>query len=204
MAGLLIRELKLKGLVEPVPVVCPANLSFQWQRELKEKFDEQFLVLKGGDIRDQFGVNQSLDFAKREENPARAAAGELGSGRRGRGAPDVAGREPQEPALPARRATPRQFGSHAPPYGHATQSHVFLQLLDRVACGDVKSIREAMDRWRAPFDLRPTKEAMVNSSSGRRRERGPRGRSPRSASYARPTSPSTVRSSSFTERSRGS
>ena len=58
MAGLLVRELKLRGLVERVLVVCPANLAFQWQRELKEKFDEKFLVLKGGDIRDQFGVNQ--------------------------------------------------------------------------------------------------------------------------------------------------
>ena len=42
----------------------------------KEKFDEKFLVLKGGDLRDQFGVNQwieqkqvitSLDLAKRTE-----------------------------------------------------------------------------------------------------------------------------------------
>lgn len=76
MAGLLIRELKLRGLAERVLVVCPSNLTFQWQRELREKFDEKFLVLKGGDIRDQFGVNQwleqkqvitSLDLAKREE-----------------------------------------------------------------------------------------------------------------------------------------
>src|SRR4030067_3155889 len=76
MAGLLIRELKLRGLAENILIVCPANLSFQWQRELKEKFDEKFLVLKGQDIRDQFGVNQwleqktvitSLDLAKREE-----------------------------------------------------------------------------------------------------------------------------------------
>ena len=76
MAGLLVRELQLRGLAERILVVCPANLSFQWQRELKEKFDEKFLVLKGGDIRDQFGVNQwleqkkvitSLDLAKREE-----------------------------------------------------------------------------------------------------------------------------------------
>ena len=76
MAGLLIRELKLRGLVERVLVVCPANLAFQWQREMREKFDERFLVLKGSDIRDQFGVNQwleqkqvitSLDLAKRTE-----------------------------------------------------------------------------------------------------------------------------------------
>ena len=76
MAGLLVRELKLRGLIERVLVVCPANLTFQWQRELKEKFDEKFLVMKGSDIRDQFGVNQwleqkqiitSLDLAKRTE-----------------------------------------------------------------------------------------------------------------------------------------
>ena len=76
MAGLLIRELKLRGLAERILIVGPANLAFQWQREMKEKFDEKFMVLKGGDIRDQFGVNQwleqkqvitSLDLAKREE-----------------------------------------------------------------------------------------------------------------------------------------
>ena len=76
MAGLLIRELKLRGLIERTLVACPANLAFQWQRELNEKFDEKFVVLKGGDIRDQFGVNQwleqrqiitSLDLAKRTD-----------------------------------------------------------------------------------------------------------------------------------------
>ena len=34
MAGLLIRELKLRGLVERMLIVCPANLTFQWQREM--------------------------------------------------------------------------------------------------------------------------------------------------------------------------
>jgi SNF2 family DNA or RNA helicase len=76
MAGLLIRELKLRGLTERILVVCPANLAFQWQRELKEKFDEKFVVMKGSDIRDQFGMNQwmeqqrviaSLDLAKRPD-----------------------------------------------------------------------------------------------------------------------------------------
>jgi hypothetical protein len=53
--------------------VCPANLAFQWQRELRDKFDEQFEVLKGPDLREQYGINQwlertqvvtSLDLAK--------------------------------------------------------------------------------------------------------------------------------------------
>jgi hypothetical protein len=47
MSGLLIRELKLRGLIERILIVCPANLAFQWQRELRDKFDEQFEVLKG-------------------------------------------------------------------------------------------------------------------------------------------------------------
>jgi SNF2 family DNA or RNA helicase len=47
MSGLLIRELKLRGLADRVLIVCPANLAFQWQRELKEKFDEKFLVIEG-------------------------------------------------------------------------------------------------------------------------------------------------------------
>ena len=61
MSGLLIRELELRGLAERILIVCPANLAFQWQRELKEKFDAKFLVMKGQDIREQFGVNQWLE-----------------------------------------------------------------------------------------------------------------------------------------------
>jgi len=61
MAGLLVRELKLRGLAERILIVVPPNLAFQWQRELREKFDEKFLVLKGSDIREQFGVNQWLE-----------------------------------------------------------------------------------------------------------------------------------------------
>ena len=38
---------------------------------------------------------------------------------------------------------------------------LFLQLLDRDAYADVRSIHEAMKRQRAPFYLRRTKEAMV-------------------------------------------
>ena len=76
MAGLLIRELKLRGLVERILIVCPANLTFQWQRELHEKFDQQSFVMRGGDVPNQFGMNQwldqtqvvtSLDLAKRSD-----------------------------------------------------------------------------------------------------------------------------------------
>ena len=176
MAGLLIRELQMRGLAEKILVVCPANLAFQWQRELKEKFAEKFLVMKGSDIRDQFGVNQwleqkkvitSLDLAKRTEifpglkqvhwdliivdeahrmswsppsrKTARYALGEL-----------------------LRDTTDHYLLMTATPHkGDPQNFSLFLQLLDPDAYADVRSIHEAMERRRAPFYLRRTKEAMV-------------------------------------------
>jgi len=176
MAGLLIRELELRGLAERIIVVCPANLAFQWQRELKEKFDEKFLVLKGQDIRDQFGVNQwmeqkhvitSLDLAKRDEilPGLRQVHWDLAI-------IDEAHRMSWTP--PARKTARYSLGellrettdhllllTATPHKGDATNFSLFLQLLDVDAYADVKSIREAMDRRKAPFYLRRTKEAMV-------------------------------------------
>ena len=48
-----------------------------------------------------------------------------------------------------------------PHKGDPKNFSLFLQLLDADAYADVKSIRQAMDRRRAPFYLRRTKEAMV-------------------------------------------
>ncbi len=48
-----------------------------------------------------------------------------------------------------------------PHRGDPVNFSFFLQLLDEDAYADVRSIREAMDRRRAPFYLRRTKEAMV-------------------------------------------
>jgi superfamily II DNA or RNA helicase len=47
-----------------------------------------------------------------------------------------------------------------PHKGDPLNFSLFLQLLDADAYADEKSIREAMDRRRAPFYLRRTKEAM--------------------------------------------
>ena len=176
MAGLLVRELKLRGLLERILVVCPANLSFQWQRELKEKFDEKFLVLKGSDIRDQFGVNQwmeqkqiitSLDLAKRteilpglrqvhwdmvivDEAHRMSARDETHKSQRYKLGELL--RDSSDHVL-LLTATPHK--------GDPQNFTLFLQLLDRDAYADVSSIHEAMERRRAPFYLRRTKEAMV-------------------------------------------
>lgn len=176
MAGLLLRELKLRGLVERTLVVCPANLTFQWQRELNEKFGEKFLVLKGGDIRQQFGLNQwlennqiitSLDLAKREDilPGLRQVHWDLvvvdEAHRMSASDPEHKTQRYRLGEL-LRDSTDHLLLLTATPHkGDPENFSLFLQLLDQDAFADVKSIREAMERRRAPFYLRRTKEAMV-------------------------------------------
>jgi len=188
MSGLLVRELQLRGLAERILIVCPANLAFQWQRELKEKFDEKFLVLKGGDIRDQFGVNQwleqkkiitSLDLAKRTEilPGLRQVNWDLVI-------VDEAHRMSWSP--PARKTARYALGellrdttdhilmlTATPHKGDPDNFSLFLQLLDPDAYADVRSIREAMDRRHAPFSYFDTKDWCSSSLSARSTCRSP-------------------------------
>ncbi len=46
-AGLIIKELRARRLVDRVLIVVPASLQLQWQSELKSKFNEDFEVLDG-------------------------------------------------------------------------------------------------------------------------------------------------------------
>ncbi len=176
MAGLLIRELQLRGLAERVLIVAPSNLAFQWQRELQEKFDETFVVMKGDDLRAQFGVNQwmrqkkvvtSLDLAKRDD---------ILPGLRQTHWDLVVVDEAHRMSAPNESHKSQRYklgellrdsSDHillltaTPHKGDPKNFSLFLQLLDRDAYADVRSIREAMDAGRAPFYLRRTKEAMV-------------------------------------------
>ena len=45
MAGLLIKELRLRAVADRVLVLCPAPLTVQWKDELHEKFDEDFAII---------------------------------------------------------------------------------------------------------------------------------------------------------------
>lgn len=176
MAGLLIRELELRGLAERVLIVCPANLAFQWQRELKEKFDERFLVLKGHEIRDQFGVNQwleqkkiitSLDLAKRQEilpglRQVRWDLAIVDEAHRMSAADETHKSLRYKLGELLRDTSDHLLLLTATPHkGDPLNFGLFLQLLDEDTYADVRSIREAMERRRAPFYLRRTKEAMV-------------------------------------------
>ncbi|GAK55080.1 helicase domain protein [Candidatus Vecturithrix granuli] len=84
MAGLLIKELKIRQLVKRILIVAPGHLRDQWRRELKERFEEIFIPVGRQYLDALFGQNvwmrenqvvTSLDFAKREDIlPSIAAA----------------------------------------------------------------------------------------------------------------------------------
>jgi len=76
MAGLIMKELKLRHLVYRILVVVPGHLKDQWRRELKEKFEETFVVADRGTADSLYGQNiwnkenqiiTSIDFAKQED-----------------------------------------------------------------------------------------------------------------------------------------
>ncbi len=76
MAGLIIKELKLRKVVKRTLIVAPGHLKDQWRRELKERFEEVFVVVDRGQLDTRYGENiwesedqiiTSIDFAKRDE-----------------------------------------------------------------------------------------------------------------------------------------
>jgi superfamily II DNA or RNA helicase len=76
MAGLIIKELKLRGLAKKILIICPGHLKEQWRRELYEKFNENFTVIDRGLFSNSYGAspwekeNQaitSIDFAKQAD-----------------------------------------------------------------------------------------------------------------------------------------
>jgi len=57
MAGLAIKELKFRGLIEHTLIITPANLTDQWRRELHDKFGETFSVINRATINASYGRN---------------------------------------------------------------------------------------------------------------------------------------------------
>jgi superfamily II DNA or RNA helicase len=76
MAGLIIKELKARGLVRRTLIVVPGHLRDQWLREMREKFAEAFTAVDRGVVSATWGRNvwqeydqviTSIDFAKQDE-----------------------------------------------------------------------------------------------------------------------------------------
>lgn len=178
MAGLLLKELKIRGLVKRTLIVAPANLTFQWQREMKDKFREQFDVMRGEVLRTQYGQNPwqehsqvvtSVSWISRVDDARESLL---------RSSWDliIVDEAHKMSAYSADKKTLAfQLGealsertdhlllmTATPHKGDPENFRLFLSLLDRDVYGDVKSLEEAMRRQSAPFYLRRVKEAMVS------------------------------------------
>jgi len=76
MAGLIIKELKLRQLATRILIVAPGHLKDQWRREMKERFQERFSIVDRNILDAFYGENvwdreaqaiTSIDFIKRED-----------------------------------------------------------------------------------------------------------------------------------------
>ncbi len=177
MAGLLIKELKVRGLIKRVLIVTPANLCFQWQREMKDKFRESFQVVRSHLLRSNYGVNPwqdidqcvtSVSWVSRIED----AKESLMRSRWDLVIVDEAhkmsayGEEKKTLAYQLGEALSERTDHYllmtaTPHKGDPVNFGFFLRLLDPDVYGDVKSLERAMDQKEAPFYLRRVKEAMV-------------------------------------------
>src|SRR6266508_2428559 len=178
MAGLLLKELKIRGLVKRTLIVTPANLSFQWQREMKDKFREQFEVIRSDVLRANYGSNPwqeknqvitSVSWVSRIEDARDSLL-------RSHWDLLIVDEAHKMSATSSDRKTlAYQLGetlsemtdhyllmTATPHKGDPQNFCMFLELLDRDVYGDVKSLEEAMRRQEAPFYLRRIKEALVS------------------------------------------
>src|SRR5580693_2087771 len=177
MAGLLIKELKIRGLIKRTLIVTPANLSFQWQRELKDKFRESFEVVRSDVLRANYGMNPwqeknqvitSVSWVSRIEDAKESLL------RSGWDLIIVDEAHKMSAYSADKKTLAYQLGESlsqmtdhyllmtaTPHKGDPTNFCLFLSLLDRDVYGDVKSLEDAMARHEAPFYLRRLKEALV-------------------------------------------
>ena len=178
MAGLLLMELKARGLVRRTLIVSPANLTFQWQRELKDKFREGFEVVRGDTLRTTYGQNpwQERDQVVTSISWVSRAKDARDSLLRSRWdlivvdeAHKMSAYADDHKTLAYRLGealsgmTDHYLLMTATPHkGDAENFCRFLALLDKDVYGDVKSLEDAMRRGSAPFYLRRTKEALVS------------------------------------------
>ena len=162
MAGLLIQELKARGLLKRILIVTPANLTFQWQRELLDKFNQQFEILNSAVLRAQYGTNPwmerdqvitSVSWVSRIDD----ARNSLLRSRWDLIIVDEAHK--MSASRPDQKTLAYQLGEDlsqltdhyllmtaTPHKGDPVHFSLFLRLLDQDVYGDVKSLEEAMRR----------------------------------------------------------
>ena len=177
MAGLLIKELKIRGLIKRILIITPANLTFQWQRELKDKFRESFEIVRGDVLRANYGSNPwqdknqlitSVSWVSRIEDAKESLLRSQWDLIIVDEAHKMSAHSTEKKTLAYQlgealsRMTDHFLLMTATPHkGVPENFSLFLQLLDRDVYGDIKSLERAMEEREAPFYLRRVKEALV-------------------------------------------
>ncbi|HEX4415844.1 MAG TPA: helicase-related protein [Lacipirellulaceae bacterium] len=177
MAGLLLKELKARGLVRRVLIVAPANLTFQWQRELSDKFREKFDVIRGDVLRANYGQNpwQERDQVITSVSWVSVVEDARESLLRSRWdlvivdeAHKMSARSEDHKTYAYKlgenlsKMTDHFLLMTATPHkGDPDHFRRFLALLDPDVYGAIESLQQAMREHEAPFYLRRTKEALV-------------------------------------------
>lgn len=181
MAGLLLKELKIRGLVKRTLIVTPANLSFQWQREMRDKFREQFEIVRGDVLRANYGSNPwqeknqvvtSVSWVSRIDDAKESLLRSHWDLIIVDEAHKMSAYSSDKKTLAYKlgenlsEMTDHYLLMTATPHkGDPDNFCLFLSLLDRDVYSDVKSLEEAMQRNQAPFYLRRVKEALVTFPS---------------------------------------
>ncbi len=177
MAGLLIKELKARGLIKRILIVAPANLTFQWQRELLDKFHERFDVVRGAVLRATYGSNPWQECNQAITSIAWVARIEDARDSLLRSHWDlivVDEAHKMSASDESHKTLAYQLGealrdrtdhyllmTATPHKGDPRNFSLFLRLLDSDVYADVKSLELALEQREAPFYLRRVKEALV-------------------------------------------
>lgn len=177
MAGLLLKELKARGLVRRVLIVTPANLTFQWQRELSDKFHERFDVIRGDVLRTNYGQNPWQDRDQVITSVSWVSLVEDARESLLRSRWDLVIVD-EAHKMSARSEDHKTYAyklgenlskmtdhfllmTATPHKGDPDHFRRFLALLDPDVYGSIESLQQAMREHEAPFYLRRIKEALV-------------------------------------------
>ncbi len=177
MAGLLIKELKVRGLIKRILIVTPANLTFQWQREMQDRFREKFEIIRGDVLRANYGSNPwqeknqvvtSVSWASIQEDANQSLLRATWDLVVVDEAHKMSAYDDEHKTYAyklgealSERTDHFLLMTATPHKGDKNQFQLFLRLLDKDVYADVASLDEAVKKHSAPFYLRRVKEALV-------------------------------------------
>jgi superfamily II DNA or RNA helicase len=176
MTGLLLKELKYRGLVQRTLIVVPGHLKDQWRREMKERFGETFTVVDRSVMDASWGRNiwqenaqivTSMDFAKQDDVLASLGeahwdlvvvdeAHKMAAYRYGEKTTRTGRYRLGE--LLSRKSNFLLFLTATPHRGDPENFHLFLELLQPGFFANTEQLRESVQNADNPLFLRRLKE----------------------------------------------